>query len=71
MNSCIASKEEFKAVEVPYRQDEKYWVFQSGPEEINVYYSLNFHSEMEVVAARICTLEMKNIGPAVKVKPNI
>ena len=27
MNSCMANKQEFKAVEVPYRQDEKYWIF--------------------------------------------
>lgn len=36
-----------------------------------VFYSLNFQAEMEKVMARIMTLEMKSIGNAVKVKPNI
>lgn len=51
--------EKFEPVEVPYRSDEKYWVF-SDKSEVTVVYGLNFHTDLEKVLARIVTIELKN-----------
>jgi len=53
------SGEKFEAVEVPYRSDEKYWVF-SDKGEVTVIFGLNFHTDLEKVLARIVTIELKN-----------
>jgi hypothetical protein len=41
MNACLAGKQEFKPLEIPYRQDEYMWVFQNTPEDCQVMFSLN------------------------------
>jgi len=53
------NSEAFEPVEVPYRNDEKYWVF-SDKNEVIVIFGLNFHTDLEKVLARIVTIELKN-----------
>ena len=50
--------EDFAPCEIPYRQDEKYWVMKPSKDDVLVFFSLNFHTKMERVLARILTIEM-------------
>jgi len=59
----------FTPVEVPYRNDEKYWVFAEHGQQIQVIYGLNFNTKMERALARIMTIELKNTN-GVATAPN-
>lgn len=52
---------EVDPVEVPYRKDEKYWLIQSGKNECQVYFGVNFQDETDRVLARIFMLELQTI----------
>ena len=45
-------------MEIPYRQDEKYWVLVPANGEAQVVYGLNFHTDMERCLARLMTIEL-------------
>ena len=46
--------------EIPYRKDEKYWIYSPGPGSCCFYFSLNYSTSVDVSLARICLLEFKD-----------
>lgn len=46
MNQCFAGTA-IDPVEVPYREDEKYWMITNNTNEIQVYFAVNFSSETD------------------------
>lgn len=43
--------------EIPYRQDEKYWVFNPDKDEVQVFFAINFQNEVDQALARVMLLE--------------
>lgn len=56
--------------EIPYRQDEKYWVVTSK-NEVTVSFSLNFSNQTDRALARIFLLEFSDSKRYVKNPPAI
>lgn len=44
-------------MEVPYRQDEKYWVMTPVKNEVQVYFAVNFHNDVDISLGRVMLLE--------------
>ena len=47
-------------VEVPYRQDEKFWVLMPAADEVQVYLAVNFNNETEQSLGRVMLLEWQD-----------
>lgn len=56
--------------EIPYRNDEKYWVIASKP-EVTVSFALNFDNVTDKALARIFLLEFSDSKRYVKNPPSI
>jgi hypothetical protein len=48
---------EFKPAQVPYRQDEKYWVVNPAKDEVQVFFAINFPNDVDQALARVMLLE--------------
>ena len=46
MKASVA-KTDFKPAEIPYRQDEKYWVVNPAKDGVQVFFALNFPNEVD------------------------
>lgn len=56
MKAAIAGKPNAPA-EIPYRQDEKYWVINPDKDEVQVFFAINFPNEVDQALARLMLLE--------------
>lgn len=60
-----------ESVEVPYRADEKYWVMQPAANEVQIYFGVNFSTEVDQSLGRVMLLEWQDSTRKVKLAPNI
>ena len=58
-------------VEVPYRADEKFWVMQPAVNEVQVYFGVNFSTEVDQSLGRVMLLEWQDSTRKVKLAPII
>jgi hypothetical protein len=70
MKAAIAQKD-FKPAEIPYRQDEKYWVVNPAKDEVQVFFAINFPNEVDQALARVMLLEFQSACRNVKTPPSI
>jgi len=59
-----------KPCQIPYRKEEKFWVFPEG-KDLSVVFEVNFDSIVDVTLARIFLLELKDSKRAVLNSPGI
>ena len=70
MKSALANKPCSPAM-VPYRQDEKYWVFTSEGDQVQVLFALNFVDTIDKELARVILLEFGQVQRHVKGAPTM
>ena len=70
MKASIAGKP-FTPAEIPYRQDEKYWVINPAKDEVQVFFAINFPDEVDQALARVMLLEFQSACRNVKTPPSI
>lgn len=58
-------------VEVPYRQDEKYWVMMPAKGSVLVFFSINFKNTTDMSLARVMLLEFQDSQRKVRTAPNV
>lgn len=66
-----AGDEIIPPVEVPYRQDEKYWVMMPAKGSILVFFSVNFKNSTDMSLARVMLLEFVDSQRKVKTAPGV
>lgn len=59
------------AAEIPYRQDEKYWVMSPAKNEVQVFFAINFQNEVDIALARVMLLEFQSSCRTVKTPPSV
>jgi hypothetical protein len=57
--------------QVPYRQDEKYWVLNPDKNEVQVFFAINFTNEVDQALARVMLLEFQSSCRTVKTPPSV
>ena len=70
MKSALSGKPCAAAI-IPYRQDEKYWVFVTEGDSVQVFFALNFVDTIDKELARVILLEFEQTQRHIKSATNM